>query len=335
METKDLILRNWQDSDAKDLYEMCLDETLRKSGIDFYNSIADSQYAIQCWKNISDFQVIADKRNGNFIGFISLGDMNRYAGYMEIEYAVAARYRNNGCAMQAVKKMLDYGFKEMNLSAIAAWVRSHNKESIRVLEKCSFTLEGRLRKHARDQSDTLCYSILREEWERLSRLCIDIRIMNYDDIPLICRADGDESQKNIDYLKRQLDNQKKSECTALLALYNGVMAGYVFLYHKCRWGGLAGHNIPGVADLIVFEKYRRKKIATMLMDAAESIARQHCNKIYLDVCLNSDYGPAQRFYIKRGYIPDGKGVYYKEKIYETDAVCRNDDELTLCLVKEL
>ena len=60
-----------------------------------------------------------------------------------------------------------------------------------------------------------------------------------------------------------------------------------------------------------------------------------CNKIYLDVCLNSDYGPAQRFYIKRGYIPDGKGMYYKEKVCETDAVCRNDDELTLCLVKEL
>ena len=165
METKDLILRNWQDSDAKALYEMCLDETLRKSGIDFYNSITDSRNTIQCWKNDKGFKVIADKRNDNFIGFISLGGMNRYDGYMEIEYAIAPRYRNNGYAMQAVQRMLDYGFKEMNLSAVAAWVRSHNKESIRVLEKCSFTFEGRLRKHARDQSDTLCYSILREEWE--------------------------------------------------------------------------------------------------------------------------------------------------------------------------
>ncbi len=335
METRDLILRNWQDSDAKALYEMCLDETLRKSGIDFYNSITDSRNSIQCWKNNKGFKVIADKRNDNFIGFISLGDMNRYDGYMEIEYAVAARYRNNGYAMQAVKKMIDYGFKEMNLSAIAAWVRSHNKESIRVLEKCSFTFEGRLRNHARDKGDTLCYSILREEWERPSRLCIDIRVMNYDDIPSICREDGDESEENIAYLKRQLDNQKENECTALLALYNGTAAGYVFLYHKCRWGGLAGHNIPGVADLIVFKKYRRKKIAAMLLDEAENIAKQYCNKIYLDVCLNSGYGPALRFYIKRGYIPDGKGVYYKEKICETNAVCRNDDELTLCLVKEL
>ena len=40
----------------------------------------------------------------------------------------------------------------------------HNKESVRVLEKCHFTYEGTLRKHARDRGDTLCYSILKEEW---------------------------------------------------------------------------------------------------------------------------------------------------------------------------
>ena len=106
METKDLILRNWQDSDAKALYEMCLDEAIRKSGIDFYNSITDSQNTIQCWKNDKGFKVIADKRNDNFIGFISLGGMNLYDGYMEIEYAVAARYRNNGYAMQAVQRII-------------------------------------------------------------------------------------------------------------------------------------------------------------------------------------------------------------------------------------
>lgn len=163
METKDLILRKWQDSDAKALYEMCLDEALIKSGIHFYNSITDSLNTIHCWKNNRGFKVIAKKRDDNFIGFISLGDMNRYGGYMEMEYAVATQYRNNGYATQAVKKMLDYGFKEMNLSVIAAWVRSHNKASMHVLEKCGFIFEGRLRKHARDKSDTMCYSILREE----------------------------------------------------------------------------------------------------------------------------------------------------------------------------
>lgn len=164
---------------------------------------------------------------------------------------------------------------------------------------------------------------------------IDVRAMGYEDIPFICAADGDESQENAAYLKRQLDNQEKRECSAFLALCNGAAAGYVFLYYQCRWGGLGGHDIPGVVDLVVFEKYRRKKIATILMDIAEETARRYGDRVYLDVCLNSDYGPAQRLYAKRGYIPDGKGVYYEDKICGTDAVCRNNDELTLCLIKEL
>lgn len=164
---------------------------------------------------------------------------------------------------------------------------------------------------------------------------IDIRIMTYNDIPLVCKADNDESESNIIYLKNQLDNQNKQECSALLALYNGEIAGYVFLYYKCRWGGLANCNLPCIIDLIVFEKYRNNGIATALMDTAERIAKKHNNRIYLDVCLNSEYGPAQRLYAKRGYVPDGKGVYYEEKVCETNAVCKNDDELTLCLVKEL
>lgn len=87
---------------------------------------------------------------------------------------------------------------------------------------------------------------------------VDIRAMSNIDIPFICKADGDESEKNIAYLNRQLANQEKQECRALLALYNGNVAGYVFLYYKCRWGGLANCNIPSVVDLIVFEKYRKK-----------------------------------------------------------------------------
>lgn len=163
---------------------------------------------------------------------------------------------------------------------------------------------------------------------------IQVRIMREEDIPFICKADNDESEGNVAYLENQLANQEKQECTVLIALYNGEVAGYVFLYYKCRWGGMANCNIPGIVDLIVFPKFRRRGIATALMDEAEKVAKKHHNKVYLDVCLCSEYGPAQRFYAKRGYVPDGKGVYYEEKVCETDAVCKNDDELTLCLVKE-
>ncbi len=136
-------------------------------------------------------------------------------------------------------------------------------------------------------------------------------------------------------MKNQLHNQSNGECTVLVAIYQGEFAGYVLLYYQCKWGGLGKQGIPGVVDLIVFRNYRNKGIATELMNVAEEIARNYSDKVYLDVCLNSDYGPAQRLYVKRGYIPDGKGVYYEEKVCELDAPCKNDDELTLCLVKQL
>ena len=41
METKDLILRNWQESDDCELYEMCIDADMRKSGIHSFNSVID------------------------------------------------------------------------------------------------------------------------------------------------------------------------------------------------------------------------------------------------------------------------------------------------------
>lgn len=41
---------------------------------------------------------------------------------------------------------------------------------------------------------------------------ITIREMCYEDITLICEADRDESESNVSYLRRQLDNQKKGNC---------------------------------------------------------------------------------------------------------------------------
>ena len=164
---------------------------------------------------------------------------------------------------------------------------------------------------------------------------VQIRKMTYDDIPRICKADNDESESNIEYLKNNLENQENKKCSALLALFNNQIAGYVFLYYQCKWGGLKNQGLPSVVDLIVFEPYRRKGIATALMDYAEKEARNINSKIYLDVCLNSEYGPAQCFYIRRGYVPDGAGVYYEQEVLGLNAPCSNDDELTLCLVKKL
>ncbi len=168
METNDLILRDWKESDAQSLYELRLDADMIKCGIHAFASVEECRDAINYWQADIGFKAIVCKTDGCLAGFICLNDMDRYDGYMELEYGIASEYRGRGYATQAVKRMLEYGFNELDILAIAAWVRSHNVKSVRVLEKCSFTFEGRLRKHARDKSDTLCYSILKEEWDKLA-----------------------------------------------------------------------------------------------------------------------------------------------------------------------
>lgn len=162
-------LRNWQETDAEALYRMCLDPAHQSSGLHTFRTISECQEATQQWAVSDGFKVIADATTHALIGSISLGGMDRYEGYMELEFAIAAQHRGKGFCTEAVRRMLDYGFTDMNAQVIAAWVRSHNLACVRVLEKCGFIPEGRLRRHARDGSDTLCYSILKEEWEEMQK----------------------------------------------------------------------------------------------------------------------------------------------------------------------
>lgn len=164
IETKRLLLHCWQEDDAEELYKICLDPRLRFSGVSSYRNIEEARSVICSWKKNPEMRAIIHKDEQCLIGFVLFGDMNRYAQYKELEYAVAANRRNNGYATEALMAMLEYMFSERDTEVAAAWVRSFNKESVRVLEKCLFTYEGTLRKHARDRGDTLCYSILKEEW---------------------------------------------------------------------------------------------------------------------------------------------------------------------------
>lgn len=72
-----------------------------------------------------------------------------------------------------------------------------------------------------------------------------------------------------------------------------------------------------------------------MMDVAEQAAGEYSDKVCLGVGLHSGYGSAQRMYVKRGYIPDGSGVWYNDKVCEPYAACCNDDDLVLYFMKEL
>ena len=130
------------------------------------------------------------------------------------------------------------------------------------------------------------------------------------------------------YLAR-LQDQSAGKCVSLTAVYQGQLAGYVSVY-------ITGQGLPEIVDFGVLEKYQRKGIGGRLMDTAEEIAGKYADTVWLGVGLHSGYGSAQRMYVKRGYIPDGTGVWYQNKPceqYETEIA--NDDNLVLFLSKKL
>lgn len=139
----------------------------------------------------------------------------------------------------------------------------------------------------------------------------------------------------IDKYELRLKDQQEGRAVVLVAEYCGNVAGYIAIYPDSIRGAFANQGYPEIVDFGVLEKYRRKGIGSRLMDVAERVAFEYNSVVYLGVGLHSGYGSAQRMYVKRGYVPDGTGIWYGEKVCEPYSPCCNDDELVLYFSKSV
>ena len=142
--------------------------------------------------------------------------------------------------------------------------------------------------------------------------------------------------QSVDKYRMRLQHQAEGKAHALVAEYMGNVAGYIHIYKEVTGGPFAGTGYPEIVDFGVLEKYRRKGIGKILMDVAEQIAGQCAHTVCLGVGLHSGYGSAQRMYIKRGFVPDGSGVWYQDRqCIQYETACTVDDDLILYLSKKL
>lgn len=163
-----------------------------------------------------------------------------------------------------------------------------------------------------------------------------IRNMEQKDIQIITDEEIAQGwQATTEKYEMRFQHQAKGKSIALVAEYKGSIAGYINVYPNSEWGAFANKGYPEIVDFGVLEKYRRRGIGNKLMDIAEKIASEYSNIVYLGVGLHHGYGSAQRMYVKRGYIPDGTGVWYGEKVCGQYADCCNDDDLVLYMSKTM
>lgn len=168
------------------------------------------------------------------------------------------------------------------------------------------------------------------------KLLMRIRTILPADAQIICDEELAQGwNQTIDKYTNRIYDFNSGKCISLIAEYKGAVAGYINVYPNSTWGSFADRGYSEIVDFGVLEKYRCKGIGTKLMDIAEKIASEYSDTVYLGVGLHRGYGSAQRMYIKRGYIPDGKGVWYGNEVAIPYRDYCNDDDLIIYLSKKL
>jgi GNAT superfamily N-acetyltransferase len=135
--------------------------------------------------------------------------------------------------------------------------------------------------------------------------------------------------------RQYLSEQSAGTRTCLVAIVEGQFAGYVTVNRRSSYPGFSEQNIPEIQDLNVLRQFRRQGIASRLLDRAESEVARHSCVVGIGVGLHPGYNAAQRLYVRRGYIPDGRGVTYRDRYMHEGAHVVLDDELVLHFTKQL
>ena len=143
------------------------------------------------------------------------------------------------------------------------------------------------------------------------------------------------TDQKVEKYTQRLKDVADGKCVALVAEYQGNVAGYFNVYPNSMGGAFGGQGLPELVDFGVLEKYRRHGIGNALLEVAESIAKRYANIVYLGVGINKNYGAAQRLYVKRGFVPDGTGLWRNDKNLEPYADMKNDDSNAIYMSKKV
>jgi GNAT superfamily N-acetyltransferase len=136
--------------------------------------------------------------------------------------------------------------------------------------------------------------------------------------------------------RRYLADHVEPDGTSLIATSGSDAVGYVAIVWESSYAGFRSRGIPLVHQVAVSEPWRRRGIATLLMDAAEHLARDRgIATLGITVGLFDEYGPAQRMHGHRGYVPDGRGACQGQRPLSKDMQVSMDHDLIIWLTKEL
>ena len=163
-----------------------------------------------------------------------------------------------------------------------------------------------------------------------------IRQIESGDIPQIVKAFKKLGwNKPASQYENYLLEQKLDRRNVYVAFVEDRFAGYLTVCWVSTYEPFYSAGIPEIVDFNVLPELRRRGIGTALMDRAESEIALISHVAGIGVGMTPDYGAAQRLYVLRGYIPDGRGLFYKNHPTTRGEQVTVDDDLVLYFTKEL
>jgi GNAT superfamily N-acetyltransferase len=162
----------------------------------------------------------------------------------------------------------------------------------------------------------------------------EIRLLNADDPQIISNAfKMIGSGKPVAQYQKYLVEQAEGRRLSLVAFVDNRFVGYVTVNWFPSYCGSVELNVPEIQDLNVLPEFRGRGIGTLLLDRAEGEVGLRFSMVAIGVGLHPGYNNAQKLYIKRGYVPDGRGVTYRDRCVEEGTQIVLDDDFILHLTK--
>jgi ribosomal-protein-alanine N-acetyltransferase len=145
LETKRLVLREFQQSDLGDLVAWGETPALE------YGEVQAQSFLNFCFREYFIWGMgpwgMLLKRTGGIIGNCGFCHINFNTRTGEVNYFVAPQYRGNGLASEALSALLEFGFGDIGLARIQARCASDNTNSERVMQKAGMTFERMIPSH--------------------------------------------------------------------------------------------------------------------------------------------------------------------------------------------
>ena len=156
------------------------------------------------------------------------------------------------------------------------------------------------------------------------------------DCLLISHAFQDQGwHKPSSQYEHYLHLQQTGKRDLIVARISGEFAGYLTISWESGYAPFQAGGIPEVVDFNVLKKFQRRGIGTALMDEAEKRIHRVSDYAGIGVGVTADYGPAHILYIKRNYVPDGRGLTQDGSPVQYGGQIEINDGVVLYMVKAL